>query len=134
MTQDPFVAMEDLISLGIDRILTSGQQENARTGAPLIKDLISRANGRIILMPGKGVKEDNLQWIAQETGASEFHVHLDKVIKSGMDFLRDDVKMGRIDLSEQDIIMTDWEKVATAKGILNGLGTTDRREPISDKR
>jgi copper homeostasis protein len=60
MTSDPFEAMETLISLGIDRILTSGQSDSALDGAPLIRNLIERAKGRIILMPGHGVKVHNL--------------------------------------------------------------------------
>ena len=61
MTADPFQAMEDLITLGIDRILTSGQQKTASEGASLILELIQRSNGRIIIMPGSGVKEDNIE-------------------------------------------------------------------------
>ena len=72
MTCDPFEAMENLITLGIDRILTSGQKENALTGARMINDLIRQANGRIILMPGGGINEGNIVSVVQETGATEF--------------------------------------------------------------
>jgi copper homeostasis protein len=54
MTADPYMAMEHLIDLGIDRILTSGQQPTAPEGAGLIRELIVRANERIIIMPGCG--------------------------------------------------------------------------------
>lgn len=53
--RDPFTALEQLIELGCDRILTSGQQSDAVKGIPLIAELVKRADGRIIIMPGCGV-------------------------------------------------------------------------------
>ena len=52
--RDPFAALEQLIELGCDRILTSGQQSDAVKGIPLIAELVKRAAGRIIIMPGFG--------------------------------------------------------------------------------
>ena len=49
-TSNPFEALEDIISLGCERILTSGQQPSAILGAPLIKDLTDQAAGRIVIM------------------------------------------------------------------------------------
>jgi copper homeostasis protein len=109
MTADPFQALEDLISLGVDRILTSGQQPTASQGAGLIRELIARAKGRIILMPGSGVKEHNVVELIRETGASEVHIHLDKQDPSRMIFQRDSVYMGKPDQSEFSHMITDWE-------------------------
>ncbi|MDB5223230.1 MAG: copper homeostasis protein CutC [Chitinophagaceae bacterium] len=72
-TADPFEALEDIIEIGCERILTSGQKENALDGAALIKELIQKASGRIIIMPGSGVRSDNILAIAKTTGAVEFH-------------------------------------------------------------
>ena len=58
--RDPFAALEQLIELGCDRILTSGQQSDAVKGIPLIAELVKRAAGRIIIMPGCGVRENNI--------------------------------------------------------------------------
>jgi copper homeostasis protein len=58
-TVDPFEALEDIIAIGCERILTSGQKTNALEGAALIKDLIEFADDRIIIMPGAGVRNDN---------------------------------------------------------------------------
>ncbi len=71
--RDPFRAMEDIISLGCDRILTSGQCATACEGASLIAELIKRAEGRIIIMPGAGVSPENVDFLARKTGAVEFH-------------------------------------------------------------
>ncbi len=72
-TKDPFQAMEDIISIGCERILTSGQQPHAQDGAVLIKQLIEKAAERIIIMPGSGVRSDNIVALAEKTGAIEFH-------------------------------------------------------------
>ena len=50
-TADPFQALEDIIEVGCERILTSGQKPNAQEGAGLIKQLIEKAGDRIIIMP-----------------------------------------------------------------------------------
>ena len=72
-TIDPFEALEDIMEIGCERILTSGQKQDALEGADLIKQLINKADDRIIIMPGSGVKSDNIVQIAETTGAVEFH-------------------------------------------------------------
>ena len=71
--QDPFAAMETLIELGFHRILTSGLKPTAPEGAALIRELISKADGRICIMPGSGVRDSNLAQLMQDTGATEYH-------------------------------------------------------------
>lgn len=71
--RDPFSALEDIISLGCDRLLTSGQEASAQEGMELISALVRRAEGRIIIMPGAGITPANLDLIEKTTGAVEFH-------------------------------------------------------------
>jgi copper homeostasis protein len=111
MTADPIQAMDDLIKLGIDRILTSGQQPTAPEGATLIRELISKSAGRILIMPGSGVKEHNVSALIKATGASEVHIHLDKQEHSGMTFKRSSVKMGTPGQSEYEYTMTSRERI-----------------------
>ena len=59
VTPDPFRALEELIDLGITRVLTSGQKNGAPDGAALIKQLIERAEGRIEVLPGAGITLEN---------------------------------------------------------------------------
>ena len=66
---DPFQAMEETIAAGCQRILTSGQQLTAMEGAELIKKLVKAADNRIIIMPGSGVKKENIKALAETTGA-----------------------------------------------------------------
>ncbi len=70
---DPFEALEDIIDIGCERILTSGQKPTAPEGAELIKHLIQQADERIIIMPGSGLRADNIINMAENTGAVEFH-------------------------------------------------------------
>ncbi len=70
---DPFKALEQLIDCGCGRILTSGQQTAAPQGAELLRRLVEQANGRIIIMPGAGVRSENIEELVQHTGASEYH-------------------------------------------------------------
>ena len=69
----PLEALEQIISLGCHRLLTSGQAPTAEQGIPLLKKLVKQAAGRIIIMPGAGVNPQNAHHIISETGANEIH-------------------------------------------------------------
>ena len=69
----PLEALEKIISLGCNRLLTSGQASSAEQGIPLLKQLVEQSAGRIIIMPGAGVNKDNARRILSETGAHEIH-------------------------------------------------------------
>ena len=71
--RDPSTALEDLIGLGIERLLTSGHCADAYEGRFVLKALVEPAAGRIVVMPGCGITTDNLETIASVTGAVEFH-------------------------------------------------------------
>jgi copper homeostasis protein len=118
MTRDPYEALNDLISIGIDRILTSGQSGSALIGAPLIREMISRSQDKIIVMPGHGIKENNLEQVIRETGAKEFHLYLTKNVNTNMHFIRENVKMGKPELSEYDTVLVDRERIKKAKKII----------------
>lgn len=118
MTRDPYEAMNDLISIGVDRILTSGQSNSALLGAPLIRELIRKSQDKIILMPGHGIKEHNLEEAIRKTGANEVHLYLTKNMPTVMQFIREDVKMGKPELSEYDHTIVDAERIREAKKII----------------
>lgn len=84
--RDPFEALEQLVSIGCERILTSGQQPAAPQGAELIAKLNEIAAERIIIMPGSGVRADNIKMLAEKTGCTEFHSSLKGKRESSMDF------------------------------------------------
>jgi len=71
--RSPFQALEELVQLGFQRILTSGQQPTALEGIPLLRKLQQRAKGRIVILAGSGVTHQNAAHIARETGVTELH-------------------------------------------------------------
>lgn len=72
-TCDPYRAVEDLIDLNIDRILTSGQCESAFDGRLLIKDLVDKYSNKIEFIVGSGVNENNVRALLDETCAEYVH-------------------------------------------------------------
>jgi len=84
--KDPFVALEQLIDLGCKRILTSGQVPNVGNAIPMIQSLIEKANDRIVILPGSGVRADNIAKIVTATGAKEMHSSARKAMASKMEF------------------------------------------------
>jgi len=85
VTRDPERALDAIIAIGCDRLLTSGQQVGALAGAPLIRKLIGQARGRITIMPGGGITAQNIAAIAQATGAREFHASAKTRVPTRMD-------------------------------------------------
>ncbi len=90
--REPFEALEQLIELGCTRILTSGQQLVVDQGIELIATLNKTADGRIIIMPGSGVRKDNIYQLAQVTGCYEFHSSLRDKTTSQMEFISEGFK------------------------------------------
>jgi len=84
---NPFEAMELLIRIGCERILTSGQKPTAPDAVEMIDQLNREADDRIIIMPGSGVRKENIKMIAEKTGCTEFHSSLRGKIKSNMQFI-----------------------------------------------
>lgn len=109
--RNPKEALEQIIELGCERILTSGHKPKAEEGVTLLKEIIEQAGDRIIIMPGSGVNEDNISYIASETGAKEFHISARTPVKSKMIYRKDDLSMGAanitIDEFEQNITNAD---------------------------
>lgn len=72
-TINPLEALETIIETGANRILTSGQVPNAFDGKELIQELVYQSAGRIIIMPGSGVRSNNIKALQSFTGAQELH-------------------------------------------------------------
>lgn len=85
--RDPLEAMEELIEMGCERILTSGQMPSVNEGVDMIAALNKKADERIIIMPGSGVRKENIKMLAEKTGCVEFHSSLRSKTKSPMQFI-----------------------------------------------
>lgn len=120
MCSDPLQGLRDIIATGASRILTSGQKDKVQEGAELIGQLSGLAGERIIIMPGSGINESNIAWIARVTGAKEFHLTGRKVIESEMIFRRHSISMGgATDIPEFSRMVADPEKIKSIINILN---------------
>jgi copper homeostasis protein len=73
LTPDPFAALDTLIDLGVTRVLTSGQAASAPLGATLIRRLIGHAAGRIEILPGAGIRPENVATLLAQTAAAQIH-------------------------------------------------------------
>ncbi len=84
MARDPLVALDRLIDLGVDRLLTSGQESSALEGAALLRTLVDRAGDGLIVMPGGGIHARTIRRVLDETGAREVHVTGTRTVESPM--------------------------------------------------
>jgi copper homeostasis protein len=94
MCRDPRQGLEDLIALGIDRVLTSGQEASCLEGLEMIAAFQQQAAGRIIVLAGGGLTPRNIRKIVQTTGVTEAHLSARSSIESGMVYRNSRVYMG----------------------------------------
>lgn len=112
MSRDPFESLETVIRLGVDRILTSGQEASALEGLDLIADLVKTAGTRIVVMPGGGITATNFARIIRGSGANEIHVAALSLLDGPMRFRNPRCFMGGVLRSpEFSISVTDAEDV-----------------------
>lgn len=119
MCSDPVKGLEDILSAGARRILTSGQKNTVPEGASLIRKLVEQAGSRIIIMPGSGLDESNISAMAKATGAVEFHLTGRKTVESKMVFRRNGIPMGGVpDIPEFSRKVADPERIRKIINIL----------------
>lgn len=109
--RQPMEALEDIIGMGFDRILTSGQQPNAEQGIPLLRELQQRAGDRIVIMAGCGVNEQNIVRIQQETGIKEFHFSARESVPGHSCYFNPAIYMGRPGADECALNLTTARRV-----------------------
>jgi copper homeostasis protein len=96
MCNDLFVALEELKKLKIQRILTSGGKQTALLGISTLAELVKRAGSEIIIMPGSGVKPENIVDLINGTGAREFHLSGTIRTESQMKYRNPEINMGGV--------------------------------------
>lgn len=117
---DPIRAYEQAKELGIDTILTSGQEADCLAGMPLLKqlsDLQEQTKGPRI-MAGAGVTPEIIKKFREETDITAYHLSAKKMVDSGMRYRKEGVPMGAFGMSEYQIFRTDQEVVAQARRAL----------------
>ena len=111
VTRDPAIALEDIINTGFDTILTSGCAIKAMDGKQVIKDMVNRAAGRIDIMPGSGINNENIKEMSDFTGATIFHLSARRPYPSQMKF-RTQLPMGSLSAEEE------WNRKYTSADIV----------------
>ncbi len=112
-------SLEEIISIGCDRILTSGLAPTAEQGIPMLRKLNDLAAGRIIILAGGGVTAENARGIIAATGVTELHASAKRTIGSEMRFRRGDVSMGKPGADEYSRSVTDPSAVAAIINAMN---------------
>ncbi|MBL8026173.1 MAG: copper homeostasis protein CutC [Fibrobacteres bacterium] len=105
LTPNPVKALEDLINAGCERVLTSGQEMLAPEAPELLAKLVNQAGNRIIVMPGSGVRPENVGSLAAKCRAKEYHSAARRYIDNPMTFQNPKVHdLGRVVVADADII------------------------------
>jgi copper homeostasis protein len=115
MTPDPFAALETLVDLGIDRILTSGQEASVLEGLPMIAELVKRAGDRIVIIPGGGITPRNVDRIVAAARPKEIHFAALELEAGGMRFRRNHVFMGG------ELRPPEYDRLATSEATIRAV-------------
>jgi copper homeostasis protein len=115
MTRDPVEALETLVGLGVERVLTSGQEATVLEGLPLIRDLIVRAGDRIVVMPGGGITARNVARIVAAAQPREIHFAALVPAPSTMTTRRDHVFMGG------ELRAPEYSRLVTAEAMIRDV-------------
>ena len=111
-------ALEALINLGVDTLLTSGQEPSALAGANCLEALAAKAEGRIHILAGAGVSDYVIKPL-YEKGIRHFHLSAKIELESAMKYRNTRVSMGLPGMSEYMIWQTDDKKVRSARMVLD---------------
>ncbi|WP_158826275.1 copper homeostasis protein CutC [Mucilaginibacter lacusdianchii] len=117
---DMFQALEQIIALGCDTILTSGGKPTAIEGAGTIAQLFLQAKGRIDIMPGGGLSEYNVADLVHFTGSTFIHSSAKARHKTAMTYKKENIMMSGANVDEYDILTTDVERVKAIISLANG--------------
>ena len=111
MTADMLSALDDVAAAGADRVLTSGGEPTSVQGAEMIRQLVQRAQGKIVIMPGSGIKPENARRLVEHTGVTEIHVGLRSSLPSPMLHRNPRIAMGSVEGREYQRFVVLEEEV-----------------------
>lgn len=117
--KDPKTALKQATELGIQTILTSGQQNSALKGAPLLKELKEQATGRIQIQAGGGICAEVIEKLYPLCGVTAYHMSGKTELDSKMEYRKEGVNMGLPSLSEYTIYRTSEAAVRAARNVLD---------------
>ncbi len=112
---DPYLALQQLIDLGCQRVLTSGLATTAEQGIHRLANLVHQANHQITIMAGAGITANNADKIAQQTGVTELHLSGKSYRSSKMQSEHIQAIMGQDANTDMQLLVTDFNKIATVR-------------------
>ena len=113
--KDPIESLEKIINCGCKRVLTSGLHPTAELGIDLIEQLVAQAGNRISIMPGSGIRAQNIEKIVTKTKAHEFHSSARTILNSSMQYLNPSMNEALVSF------LLDEKEVFEMKKILNSV-------------
>ena len=120
---DPFSALNELLDLRIDRLLSSGRQKQAVAGTALLGELVRRSNNSIAIMAGAGINSGNVESIIQKTGVGAVHCSA-KQLKNKTKVVESQVTFNPAGTSEGAYYETSLEEVQAIRAVLDRLAIT----------
>lgn len=121
ITPDTAEALNTLVSIGFHRVLTSGQSPTAIQGAPVIRELIAQADGRIEVLPGSGIKPDNVEAIIRATGCTQVHGSLWHIAEDRCGSTNPSIQFNTAPPIDNGYHQTDPDQVASMVNKLRNL-------------
>ena len=109
--RDSRASLDTLIDIGLDRVLTSGQEATVPEALPRLASLHRRAADRITILPGCGITPENVASVLERTGCTEFHATAFARVESPMRYRNPKVYMGVPGLPEYERWETSEEEV-----------------------
>lgn len=121
VSANPFETLEQCMELGIDTILTSGQQASAWEGRKLLKELNTKSAGKITILAGAGINAEQIKKLIPETGIMAYHMSGKIVLESEMVYRKEGVPMGAAGISEFEIWKTSEKAIKEAATLIYGF-------------
>ncbi len=118
---DHHQALENIIELGCERVLTSGLASNALAGADVIAEMVQLAKGRVSIMAGAGLSSENVEAIVTQTLVKEVHLSGKSTRTSHMKLVANSAKMGNQNLDDFIVPVTDPEAIRKVANIIKSL-------------
>lgn len=119
VTPEPLTALEQLIDLGITRVMTSGQESRAFSGAANLARFIEHARGHIQILAAGGINRDTLADVLSRTGCEQVHASLSALQYDASTRARPHIRFGNAGAAEEQFSATQLEAVQTLRRLLD---------------
>lgn len=120
MSRDLSESLEDLISAGVDRVLTSGGEQTVELGKAKIAELVQAAEDGLSVMAGGGITEHNVRQLVAGTGVREVHASLRTAVPSPMRHRNEKISFAGVNGREYERLVVVEKRVRTLLAALEG--------------